>query len=161
MIFFIKDHLKEKKLKLDLDIEEDLLEPISSLRIAKNTNLLSYVSREDRTILKAIDKRLDQLELLDKKITKIEEKLNREGSRKNVKKSSEKKYLEDDQKNIYHHKKNSSTLMEYLQKKKMSREISRKILEEEILLKKVLKAQVEKIKTRRKRLKQMIVNYSF
>lgn len=82
---------------------------------------MSYVSSEEKKILLAIDRRLDQLDEIDKKIIKIEEKLNHDKERTSSikRKLSEKHYLEDI--SPKHHKKNSSTLIKYLMEKKESR----------------------------------------
>lgn len=105
----------------------------SSLRISKHTNLLSYVSSDEKKILLAIDKRLDQLDELDKKITLIEEKLKKD-TPKSLKqpRSHERKYLEDRKIKKRDNSKDSSTLMDYLDMKRMSRDLSRKMIKREM-----------------------------
>ena len=98
---------------------------IGKLRISKDTNLLSYVSLEEKKILLAIDKRLDQLDELDKKIARIEEKLKSGESKERKKRKSKerKKFLEDSQKQENKNKKmNTSSLKEFLENRKKTRE---------------------------------------
>lgn len=118
---------KGKKLVENIPIHE------GNLRISKHTNLLTYVSSEEKKILLAIDKRLDQLDELDKKITLIEEKLKKD-TPKSLKhpKSHERKYLEDRKITNRNNSKDSSTLMDYLDMRRMSRDISSKMIKREM-----------------------------